>query len=202
MNAIKVTLMSVLLAFSVPTFSQSGRGGGPPPWAPAHGYRAKTQHVYFPSLNIYFDVHRNSYYFLSGDRWIISHRLPPAIPLPLLRAAPKVELSIITPTPYRFNEQHRVKYKAPNSLPRPKGQVIYPPHPGNKGNASPKPGNSGSKGKAEPKPGNSGSKGNVGPKPGKSEPKGNVGPKPGNSKPKGNSGSKSGGGKGKGGGKK
>lgn len=189
MNAIKVTFMSVLLVFSVPIFSQPDRGGGPPPWAPANGYRAKTQHVYFPSLNVYFDVHRNMYYFLSGDRWVISHRLPPAIPLSVFRKAQKIELHIVTPTPYRYNDQHRVKYKAPNSLPRPKGPVVYPPHPGEKGNIG-------------PKSGNSGPKGNVGPKPGNSGPKGNVGPKPGGAKPKGNSGPKPGGGKGKGGGKK
>lgn len=146
-------------------------GSGPPPWAPAHGYRAQTQHIYFPSLNIYFDVHRNVYYFLSGDKWIASPRVPLGIPLPLLRMAPKVQLRDVTHTPYFFNDKHRVVHKAPKSLPKPKGQVIYPQQPSN----------SGPKGNVEPKPGgNAGPKGNMAPKPGgNAGPKGNMKPKPG-----------------------
>ena len=196
MNAFRVTFLSVILTFSIPIFSQPERGGGPPPWAPAHGYRAKTQHVYFPSLNIYFDVHRNLYYFLSGNSWVISHNLPPAIPLPLLRRTPMVELSVVTPTPYYYNEQHRVKYKTPNSLPRPKGPVVYPPHPSNTG---PKPGGASPKpGSASPKPGGASPKpGSASPKPGSGNPKSGSGnPKSGGGNPKSGGGNpKSGGGK-------
>ena len=149
-------------------------GSGPPPWAPAHGYRAQTQHVYFPSLNIYFDVHRNVYYFLSGNKWIASPRVPIGIPLSLLRLAPKVQLRDVTPAPYLFNNQHRVDFKSPKSLPKPKGPVIYPQQPSNagqKGNVGTKPvGNAGPKGNMGPKPGgNAGPKGNVGPKPSSNE---------------------------------
>lgn len=197
------------LVFLSISWGQPGKqGGGPPPWAPAHGYRAQTQHIYFPSLNIYFDLHRNLYYFLSGNRWIASPRLPIGIPLPVLQMAPKVQLNVVTPTPFRFNDQHRVTYKAPAHLPKPKGPVIYPPlsgtptpkanvgpkpgHPAPKGNVGPKPGNPAPKGNVGPKPGNPAPKGNVGPKPGNPAPKGNIGPKPGNPAPKGNVGPKPG----------
>jgi len=29
---------------------------GPPPWAPAHGHRAKYRYQYYPSTSVYFDV--------------------------------------------------------------------------------------------------------------------------------------------------
>lgn len=187
-NMKRIAVSIYFLVFLSISWGQASKpGGGPPPWAPAHGYRAQTQHIYFPSLNIYFDVHRNLYYFLSGNRWIASPRLPMGIPLPVLRVAPKVELNVVTPTPFRFNDQHRVAYKAPAHLPKPKGPVIYPPLPGNH---APKPGNPAPKGQIGPKPGNPAPKGNVGPKPGNPAPKGNVGPKPGNPSPKGNAGPK------------
>lgn len=34
--------------------------GGPPPWAPAHGYRAKHSYHYYPSAEVYFDTGRGS----------------------------------------------------------------------------------------------------------------------------------------------
>ena len=45
---------------------------GPPPWAPAHGYRAKTRHVYFPDQNFYFDVQKSVYIYMSGDKWQVA----------------------------------------------------------------------------------------------------------------------------------
>lgn len=43
--------------------------GGPPPWAPAHGYRAKQQYRYYPGHNIYMDPASGMYYFLQGGHW-------------------------------------------------------------------------------------------------------------------------------------
>ena len=51
------------------------RGGGPPPWAPAHGYRAK-QHVYFPDYYTYFDPRRNGYVYWGNNDWIFTPKLP------------------------------------------------------------------------------------------------------------------------------
>ncbi len=40
--------------------------GGPPPWAPAHGYRAKHRYRYYPSAEIYFDLGRGIYFYYEG----------------------------------------------------------------------------------------------------------------------------------------
>lgn len=52
--------------------------GGPPPWAPAHGYRAKTRYVFFPTIGIYYDLQRESYMYLDGGKWITAKTLPTA----------------------------------------------------------------------------------------------------------------------------
>ena len=41
-----------------PILSKNVRKGGPPPRAPAHGYRAKYTYHYYPSSCIYFDASR------------------------------------------------------------------------------------------------------------------------------------------------
>ena len=69
----------VLLLISVGTFAGNVIAqGGPPPWAPAHGYRAKARYTYFPSLNFYFDTKAGHYYFLEGGSWIKRTSLPSA----------------------------------------------------------------------------------------------------------------------------
>ena len=47
---------------------------GPPPWAPAHGYRAK-QHVYFPDYYTYYDPTRGYVYWNEGS-WVVSRTVP------------------------------------------------------------------------------------------------------------------------------
>jgi len=39
--------------------------GGPPPHAPAYGYRAKYQYRYYPSAGVYYDTYRQLYFYLS-----------------------------------------------------------------------------------------------------------------------------------------
>ncbi len=52
-----------------------GRRVGPPPWAPAHGYRA-TQHVYFPDYRFFYDPYRGGYAYWYGNRWVFSPNMP------------------------------------------------------------------------------------------------------------------------------
>jgi hypothetical protein len=52
------------------------RAPGPPPWAPAHGYRAQTRYVYFPSIMVYYDLHRAVYIYVYSGRWVTSDNLP------------------------------------------------------------------------------------------------------------------------------
>ncbi|WP_129022037.1 hypothetical protein [Edaphocola flava] len=52
------------------------RRGGPPAWAPAHGYRMK-QHVYFPDYYAFYDPYRNGYVYWNNSAWIFSAVPPP-----------------------------------------------------------------------------------------------------------------------------
>ena len=52
---------------------------GPPPWAPAHGYRAKHAYRYYPDSEVYYDVERGLYFYMGGDRWQVSAQLPAGI---------------------------------------------------------------------------------------------------------------------------
>jgi hypothetical protein len=55
------------------------RGGGPPPWAPAHGYRRKVAYRYYPTLEIYFHLGRSEYFWLESGVWKVGVELPPAL---------------------------------------------------------------------------------------------------------------------------
>ena len=52
---------------------------GPPPWAPAHGYRAKHHYHYYPACSVYFDLGRKVYFYMSGDRWVMVTSPPGSI---------------------------------------------------------------------------------------------------------------------------
>lgn len=103
-------VLSLTLFFIIPQdiFSQ-----GPPPWAPAHGYRAKTKHIYFPDQNFYYDVEKRVYLHLENGKWSVSVTVPSIFANINLGTARKVELEISGHTPYQYNEEHIVKYKKP-----------------------------------------------------------------------------------------
>jgi hypothetical protein len=42
---------------------------GPPPWAPAHGYRAKQNYRYYPAHNIYQDPVSGLFFTYHGGVW-------------------------------------------------------------------------------------------------------------------------------------
>lgn len=96
-----------LLSFPTEMFSQ-----GPPPWAPAKGYRAKTRHIYFPEHNFYYDIQQKSYFYLNNGKWSISVGIPaPFLRINLGRAS-QIQLDYYGAYPYYYNSSHRVKYKA------------------------------------------------------------------------------------------
>jgi hypothetical protein len=51
----------------------------PPPWAPAHGYRAKHHYRYYPESHVYFDVGRGLYFYYHSGAWRTSVSLPAGI---------------------------------------------------------------------------------------------------------------------------
>ena len=81
--------------------------GGPPPWAPAHGYRAKYRYRYYPSFYVYFDLERRVYFYLEGGRWRVSARLPSGIHI---EVANYVNIELDTGKPYEYFSEHRKKY--------------------------------------------------------------------------------------------
>lgn len=80
---------------------------GPPPWAPAHGRRAKYGYRYYPDRYVYYDVGRGIYFYLEGDGWRVSARLPSAIHL---EYADYVYIELETDKPYEYSGEHRRKY--------------------------------------------------------------------------------------------
>jgi len=92
------------------SFGQRKAKGGPPHWAPAHGHKAQTRHVYFPAHNFYFDVQRNVYIYPSGNLWLVRASLPSFYSKVDLRSATMVELDMNTDAPHRHNHDHVVKY--------------------------------------------------------------------------------------------
>ncbi len=96
-----------LLSFPTEMFSQ-----GPPPWAPAKGYRAKTRHIYFPEQNFYYDVQKRNYIYLNGRNWTVSVGLPSIFVGINLGRSTQIELDYYGAYPYYYNSNHRVKYKA------------------------------------------------------------------------------------------
>lgn len=51
-------------------------GADPPPWAPAHGYRAKHQYLYYPSRRIYYEPARSLWFWLDAGNWRVGASLP------------------------------------------------------------------------------------------------------------------------------
>jgi hypothetical protein len=82
---------------------QGGQGyehpGGPPPWAPAHGHRAK-QYQYYSSQQVYFDVQREVYFYYSDGDWRVSVSLPDSLRVNL---GEHVTLEMETDQPYIYH---------------------------------------------------------------------------------------------------
>jgi hypothetical protein len=105
---VKITAIAILLLLIVPepTWAQD-----PPPWAPAHGYRVKTRHVYFPQYNMYYDMNRSSYLYLNGGHWTVSATLPNIFVGINLGRATQIQLNYASYDPYRYNDIHVVEYR-------------------------------------------------------------------------------------------
>lgn len=108
-KSLKIFVIVLLLSlFIIPesTFAQ-----GPPPWAPARGYRAKTRHIYFPQQNLYYDIQAHNYYYLNNGRWTVSVAIPrPFISINLGNVA-QVQLDYYGAYPYYYNTDHCTRYR-------------------------------------------------------------------------------------------
>jgi len=81
--------------------------GGPPPHAPAHGYRAKHHYRYYPSCSVYYDSGRKLYFYLKGDNWEVGASLPSSIRVSL---GDYVSIELETDKPYVYHADHVKRY--------------------------------------------------------------------------------------------
>jgi len=81
--------------------------GGPPPHAPAHGYRAKHQYRYYPSCSVYYDHGRKIYFYIKGDHWEVGASLPNHLRIGL---GDSVNIELDTEKPYLHHAEHVKKY--------------------------------------------------------------------------------------------
>ena len=87
--------------------SKYKKKGGPPPHAPAHGFRAKHQYRYYPNCNVYHDRSRNMFFYMKGDGWAAGASLPTSLESSL---GVSVNLDMDTDKPYEHNAQHVKEY--------------------------------------------------------------------------------------------
>ena len=95
------------------------REPGPPPWAPAHGYRAKYQYRYYPEARVYYDTGRNLYFYYEGGRWGASVSLPSSI---RINVSDYVSLEMDTDEPYRYDSDVIKKYPPGQQKKKSKGK--------------------------------------------------------------------------------
>ncbi len=80
---------------------------GPPPWAPAHGYRAKYRYRYYPDSQVYYNENQGSYIYYNNGNWEISVSLPDRIKINI-RDYVTVEMD--TDQPYKYHTEVVKKY--------------------------------------------------------------------------------------------
>jgi hypothetical protein len=126
MKRIMIFLAIVLFVFSVSACRTTGgavgfewgegsgcghhhevKKGGPPPHAPAHGYRAKYKYRYYPACSVYYDDYRKLYFYLEGPNWRIAASLPHSIQL---GSGGCVSIEMDSDKPYIHYEEHKRKY--------------------------------------------------------------------------------------------
>jgi hypothetical protein len=120
-----VLILVFMLVVPTDVFSQ-----GPPPWAPAHGYRAKTRHIYFPDQNMYYDIQKGVYIYFNNGKWAVSVKVPSIFVGINLGRSTQIELDFYGDRPQRYNYAHKTKYKVKKH----KGHNHHHHHKKGKGN--------------------------------------------------------------------
>lgn len=83
-----------------PEYREESGAKGPPPWAPAHGYRAKHRYHYYPSAQVYYADDRGVYIYYSHGAWQVSASLPGNLRVSQGNA---VTLEMDTDKPYKYH---------------------------------------------------------------------------------------------------
>lgn len=80
---------------------------GPPPWAPAHGFRRNRNYYYYPADNVYYRQDDRVWFYLDGGNWRFGTSLPTSIRVNFDRS---VSLTMETEQPYQFHDKVRGYY--------------------------------------------------------------------------------------------
>jgi len=100
--------MSVTMGSRSPSkTSPEYKDGGPPPWAPAHGYRAKYKYRYYPSTRVYYNEGSRVYFYYREGQWKASASLPVGIRLDFNDF---VTLEMNTDKPYKYDREVVKRY--------------------------------------------------------------------------------------------
>lgn len=94
-------------------------GSGPPPHAPAHGYRARHHYYYYPDVRVYYDTGRDVYFYLRDGEWTMSVDLPNRLRVSL---GSRVSLEMEADRPYVRHREHRMKYPGKKGKGRGRGR--------------------------------------------------------------------------------
>lgn len=99
------TLLALLagLAAALPVEAQQG----PPPWAPAHGWRAKHAYVYYPNSEVYYAPDTRTWFWPDGDTWASGVVLPLALQVYVRAGGVQLELGSAQPwVEHRYVVEH------------------------------------------------------------------------------------------------
>jgi hypothetical protein len=80
---------------------------GPPPWAPAHGNRAKHAYRYYPAERVYFEEKGGAYFYYKDGKWQMSVSLPVSIRVNVNNS---VTLEMDTDRPYEYDNDVVKRY--------------------------------------------------------------------------------------------
>ena len=82
---------------------------GPPPWAPAHGYRKKYgyRYHYYPDNFVYYDTERGVYFYIKSGNWEVGGSLPG---YGVNELGGYVTIDMNTDKPYTYHREHKKKY--------------------------------------------------------------------------------------------
>jgi len=115
---ISISVLLMAFAFAIPKSISTGflsipyvssASAEPPPWAPAHGYRAKHHYYYYPASHVYYDTDRKLYFYLEGENWRFGASLPAGIHVDV---GDHVTLGMDTDKPYEFHSDVVKEYPA------------------------------------------------------------------------------------------
>ncbi len=107
MNTMRLTALGALAAAAT-GFASLAMAGGPPPWAPAHGWRAKHHYVYYPDAEVYYAPESRRWYWQDRNGWRDGSILPLA-----LRALVRIggiDIGLDVARPYLRNRQVVQRY--------------------------------------------------------------------------------------------